>query len=42
MSHWTPDSPDDVVYATVDEAHSGSVDDVGSYLITLPEGSAYW
>ena len=35
MSHWTPESSDRVVYATVDEAHSGSIDDVGSYLVKL-------
>lgn len=35
MQHWNPDSPDNVVYATVDEAHSGSIDDVGSYLVKL-------
>ena len=40
MSHWTPESPDNVVYATVDEAHSGSIDDVGSYLVK--ERSSYW
>ena len=31
----SPDSPDDVVDATVDEAHSRSVDDVGSSLVKL-------
>ena len=35
MLHWNPESPDNVVYATVDEAHSGSIDNVGSYLVKL-------
>ena len=35
MSHWTPDSSDSVVYATVDEAHSGSIEDVGTYFVKL-------
>ena len=35
MPHWTPEGSDKVVYATVDEAHSGSADDVSSYLFTL-------
>ena len=35
MSHWTPDKPDTIVYTTVDEAYSGSVDDVGKYLVKL-------
>ena len=35
MPHWTSDSSDKVVYATVEEAHSGSADDVGSYLFQL-------
>ena len=32
MSHWTPEGSDKVVYATVNEAHSGSANDVSSYL----------
>ena len=35
MPHWTPEGSDKVVYTTVDEAHSGSADDVSSYLFTL-------
>ena len=34
MPHWTLEGSDKVVYATVDEAHSGSAD-VSSYLFTL-------
>ena len=35
MPHWTPDGSDKVVYTTVTKAHSGSVDDVSSYLFEL-------
>ena len=35
MQNWTPECPDTVVYATVTEAHSGSIDDVSSYLQKL-------
>ena len=35
MPHWTPEGSDKVVYATVTEAYSGSVDDVSSYLLEL-------
>ena len=35
MPHWTPDKSGTVVYATVSEAHSGSADDVSSYLFKL-------
>ena len=35
MQHWTPEGSDKVVYATVTEAHSGSIDDVSSYLYKL-------
>jgi hypothetical protein len=37
MSNWTPEAADKVVYTTVDEAHSGSVHDVGKYLSKLKE-----
>ena len=33
MPHWTTEGSDKVVYATVSEAHSGSADDVSSYLL---------
>ena len=32
MLHFTPECSDKVVYTTVDEAHSGSADDVGAFL----------
>lgn len=32
MPHWTPSQSDDVVYATIEEALSGSIVDVESYL----------
>ena len=35
MPYWTPIVPDRVVYTTVDEAHSGSVQDVGKFLSKL-------
>ena len=35
MQHWTPEGSDKVVYATVTEAHSGSIDNVSSYLYKL-------
>ena len=35
MSHWTPSHSDSVVYATVDEAHSGTFEQVGDYLSKL-------
>ena len=35
MPSWTPDKADTVVYTTIDEAYSGSIDDVGSYLVKL-------
>ena len=37
MSNWTPEAADKVVYTTVDEAHSGSVHDVGKFLSKLKE-----
>ena len=37
MSNWTPEVADKVVYITVDEAHSGSVQDVGKILSKLKE-----
>ena len=37
MPQWTPDVGDKIVYTTVDEAHSGSIDDVGSFLLKLKE-----
>ena len=35
MPHFTPECSDKIVYTTVDEAHSGSVDDVGAFLAKL-------
>ena len=35
MPHWTPIKPDTVVYTTIDEGYSGSLDDVGIYLSKL-------
>ena len=35
MPHWTPEDSHKVVYATVNEAHSGSANDVSSYLSEL-------
>ena len=35
MPHFTPMAPDKVVYTTVDEAHSGSLEDVGKFLAKL-------
>ena len=35
MPHWTPSHSDSVVYATVDEAHSGTFEQVGDYLSKL-------
>ena len=35
MPHWTPTCSDKIVYTTVDEAHSGSADDVGSFLVKV-------
>ena len=35
MPHWTLEGSDKVVHATVSEAHSGSADDVSSYLFEL-------
>ena len=35
MPNWTPNVPDRVVYTTVDEAHSGSVQEVGKFLSKL-------
>ena len=35
MPHFTPACSDKVVYTTVDEAHSGSADDVGALLAKL-------
>ena len=37
MSNWMPEAADKVVYTTVDEAHSGSVHDVGKSLSKLKE-----
>ena len=37
MSNWTPEVAEKVVYTTVDEAHSGSVQDVGKILSKLKE-----
>ena len=35
MPHWTPPCKDNIVYATVDEALSGSMVDTEAYLIKL-------
>ena len=35
MPHRTSESGDKIIYTTVDEAHSGSVGDVGSFLLKL-------
>ena len=35
LPHWTSACSDKIVYTTVEEAHSGSTDDVGSYLAKL-------
>ena len=35
MPHWTPSHSDSVVYATVDEDHSGTFEHVGDYLSKL-------
>ena len=35
LSHWTSETHDNIVYTTVDEAHSGSVDDVSTFLLKL-------
>ena len=35
MDNWTPIKSDIVVYTTVEEAYSGSVDDVGKFLVKL-------
>ena len=37
MPNWTPKIPDKVVYTTVDEAHSGAVQDVGKFLSKLKQ-----
>ncbi len=37
MPHWTPKSPDKIVYTTVDEAHSSSMVDVGRFLKKLKD-----
>ena len=37
MPHWTPSRKDNVVYATIEEAMSGSMSDVQSYLIRVKE-----
>ena len=38
MPHFTPACSDKVVYTTVDEAHSGSADDVGAFLAQIKKG----
>ena len=35
LSHWTSETHDKIVYTTIDEAHSGSVDDVSTFLLKL-------
>ena len=35
MPQWTPEGSDKVVYTTVSEAQSGSIDDVSDYLYKL-------
>ena len=35
--HFTPDIPDNIVYATVKEAQSSNIDDVGAYLTDLKQ-----
>ena len=35
MPHWTPPCKDNIVYATIDEALSGSMADIEAYLIKL-------
>ena len=35
MPHWTPAAKDNIVYATIDEALSGSIADIEAYLIKL-------
>ena len=37
LAHWTSAHSDKIVYTTVDEAHSSSTDDVGSYLGKLKQ-----
>ena len=37
LPHWTPSSPDNVVYATIKEALSGSISDVETYLTQLKQ-----
>ena len=37
MPHWTPQSKDNVVYATIEEASSGSLTDVQAYLSKVKE-----
>ena len=41
MPHFTPACSDKVVYTTVDEAHSGSADEVGALLAILKKGFVY-
>ena len=36
--NWTPKVPDTVVYTTVDEAHSGSIQDVGKIFVEIETG----
>lgn len=38
MPHWTSETNDKIVYTTVNEAHSGLVDDVSTFLIKLKKG----
>ena len=35
MPHWTPTHKDNIVYTTIDEALSGSIVDIESYLMKL-------
>ena len=35
MPNWTPKVPDMVVYTTVDEAHSSSIQDVGEIFVEI-------
>ena len=37
MSHWTPIKSEVVVYTTVAEAYSGSIDDVGKFVMKLKD-----
>ncbi len=37
LPHWTPSSPDNVVYTTIQEALSGSISDIETYLMKLKQ-----